>query len=634
VLLLTLAVIYCFYRFYRDGGQSRRWHGLGAFLLAASFLFHFETVLLLPVVIYLTLARQAETQGREDARRGRILSRLTHLWPSALIFAVPVLAFYVPFMVNPNITSTGTYLENRIGGGSVPPFNNLPHFFYEEALKYNSAYFVVLFDSLLLLAAVLTLVKVSRRGRAEEKFPLYSLIPLFLCLAIVGLVLGGVAFSLIGQAQPAALLLALGAALFFLLVILSPSTGLTQRILWLWVALPFWVYVFWVNRPGKHHYLFLGALTILVGWVIVQGWQWGAARWPSLGQPVGRWLSIGLGVGLLVIFAGHTWLLFLRSDLEYVLTYPAHKSSIYPTDAAFPYGTRIGFGYPFRLGWQLAGQLRRTGQLEGSWAGNDDGNAPIWYMLGARSTPCYPRYVLRGEITYKGDDDFDVPFDPPSFGYAPRYRLWGNERLRLTIWEFQPLHPAEVIDLAETPYFEPPVTAADFAAAMIAKPPSPQVVLEPALVLGEGSELKNSAPPEYLERAKDLKGRVALAGYDLDETYAQPGGIVPITLYWQAQSLLSLRYKVFVHLIAADGRTWVQADDFPVCGTSHANTWTSGEMVLDRHLLKLPEDLLPGSYTLRVGMYEPDLNLRLNYFDMAGNEQGNSLMVRTLIVKS
>jgi hypothetical protein len=57
-------------------------------------------------------------------------------------------------------------------------------------------------------------------------------------------------------------------------------------------------------------------------------------------------------------------------------------------------------------------------------------------------------------------------------------------------------------------------------------------------------------------------------------------------------------------------------------------------MVLDRHLLKLPEDLLPGSYTLRVGMYEPDLNLRLNYFDMAGNEQGNSLMVRTLIVKS
>jgi len=48
VLLLTLAAIYCFYRFYQSQGQSRRWHGLGAFLLAASFLFHFEVILLLP----------------------------------------------------------------------------------------------------------------------------------------------------------------------------------------------------------------------------------------------------------------------------------------------------------------------------------------------------------------------------------------------------------------------------------------------------------------------------------------------------------------------------------------------------------------------------------------------------------
>ena len=50
-------------------------------------------------------------------------------------------------------------------------------------------------------------------------------------------------------------------------------------------------------------------------------------------------------------------------------------------------------------------------------------------------------------------------------------------------------------------------------------------------------------------------------------------------------------------------------------------------------MLKLPPDLSTGDYTLRVGMYEPDLNLRLNYFDLAGNEQGNSLMIGTLNVK-
>jgi hypothetical protein len=94
-----------------------------------------------------------------------------------------------------------------------------------------------------------------------------------------------------------------------------------------------------------------------------------------------------------------------------------------------------------------------------------------------------------------------------------------------------------------------------------------------------------------------------------------------------------LRYKVFVHLIGQDGQNWAQADDFPVCGASHANTWQPGQVVLDRHLLKLPPNLPPGDYTLLVGMYEPDLDLRLNYFDIAGNEQGNSLVVGKLNVK-
>lgn len=673
VLLLTLAAIYGYYRFYQTGSQSRRWHSLATFLLAAACLFHFETILLLPVVAYLTFA-SAEHGGSEEARKRRgeekpklpplrltnHKSHITHhtsrFWPSILLFIVPVALFYIPFVLNPNLKSTGTYLENRIGGGSSPPFNNLAHFFYYEALKYNSAYYVALFDGLLLLllAAILAgglklrsehpqmRTGPEKPAAASEDASLLRLVKLGMPLPFqVGtglLLLGGAVLWLLGWVQLAAGLLAVGLALFFGWVILSPQTDMPQRILWVWLAPPFWVYVFLVNRPGKHHYLFLGALTLWVGWIAVQLWQWSTARWPGLRRPAGRWLAAAAITGLLAIFAGHTVMLFLRSNLEYVLTYPEHKSNFYPTDAAYPYGTRIGFGYPFRLGWQLVGQLRRTGQLEGNWAGNDDGNAPLWYMLGARSTPCYPRYVLQGEITYKGDPDFKVPFDPANFGYSPRYRLWGNGRLRLTVLEFQPLHPTGVINLVEPASFEPPVTAADFAPALTAQPAVPQVLLEPAPVLGEGSELKNNAPPEYLERAGQLAGRVALTGYDVTQDYARPGGIVPITLYWQAQSLLSLRYKVFIHLLSPSqeggpGGVVAQADDFPVCSTSHANTWAPGETVLDRHLLKLPPDLPPGEYTLLAGMYEPDLNLRLNYFDSAGNEQGNSLTIGKLSVK-
>jgi hypothetical protein len=533
-------------------------------------------------------------------------------------------SFYLPFLLHPDVKSTGVYLENRIIAGSLPPFNNLAHFFYYEALKYNSVYNVLLLSTA--LVGVIVALLVGAAGR-KKGFRVWGWLA-------VGFILGGMALAVTQFIQLAAFLLALGFTLFFALVIFSPGTAAPHRLLSLWVGPPFLVYLFLVNRPGKHHYLFLGALVIWAGWAIVAGWQWLAARWLFLRQPPGRWLITGLGAALLVLFAGHSLMLFLRSDLEYILTFPAHQNVLYPTDAAFPYDARIGFGYPFRLGWQFIGQLRRTGQLAGDWAGNDDGNAPRWYMLGEPPTPCYPHYVLRGEITYKGNDTFDVPFNPASSGYMPRYRLWGNGRLRLTVLEFDPSGQTQTIDLVEPARFGPPVTAGDFVFPMLALLPQPQVRLEPPLVLGEGSELKNNAPPPYLERAKQLNGRIALLGYDIDERYVHPGSMVPITLYWQAQTLLSLRYKVFTHLIAPSGRNWVQADDFPVCGTSHTNTWETGQMVQDRHLLKLPPDMPPGNYTILVGMYEPDLNLRLNYFDVAGNEQGNSLNIGLLNVKT
>jgi hypothetical protein len=257
-------------------------------------------------------------------------------------------------------------------------------------------------------------------------------------------------------------------------------------------------------------------------------------------------------------------------------------------------------------------------------------------MLGTPPTPCYPHYILYGEITYKGDKDYDLPFKPTDFGYVPRYRIWGNDRLRMTVLEFSPLaDDPEPVDLYETNRFAPAVTASDFASTLTRlanDSPSPETVLEPAPVLGEGSEIKNNAPAAYVERAQQLEGRVALVGYDLSDHYARPGGIVPITLYWQVITPLSLRYKVFIHLISGEGQILTQADGFPVCGTFQANNWPSGQTVPDRHLLKLPAELSPGTYSLVVGMYEPDLKLRLNYFDIAGNEQGNSLTIGSLTV--
>jgi 4-amino-4-deoxy-L-arabinose transferase-like glycosyltransferase len=621
VLLLTLTAIYSFYQYRQTTGAARRWHGLGAFLLAAAFLFHFETILLVPVVVYLTVAHFAPPQLKQIST---YVSLFKQLWPSMLIFTVVTGVFYVPFVLHPNVGETGSYLENRISAGDLPPFNNLGHFFYYEALKYNSVYYALLFNLLLITAAASATSTALNRPKPHA------------AIYWAGVALGGSALTIAGLPKIAAIIIALGMGLFLAAVILLPATPTPRRVLWLWIGPPFWVYVFLVNRPGKHHYLFLAALAILVAAATVKLWQRLSARKPAMRHPGGQWLTAGLGVIIMSLFMGHSVMLFLQSSREYILTFPAHQSALYPTDTAYPYGSRIGFGYPFRLGWQTIGQLKRTGQLTGSWAGNDAGNAPNWYMLGQEPSPCYPHYVIRGEITYKGKNDFDVPFNPADFGYIPRYQIWREDKLRMTLLEFNPfgadLSPANLI---ETTYFDPPITATDFAPALSAPPDAaPNIALNPALVLGEGSEIKLNAPPEYLERAQTLNGRVALIGYDLDEQFAQPAGIIPITLHWQTQNLLSLRYKVFIHLISAAGQQLAQADNFPACGTSHANSWAIGHITPDKHLLKLPADIAPGNYTLIVGMYEPELNLRLNYFDVAGNEQGNSLTVGTVTISA
>ena len=645
VLLLTVGAMLNFYRFYQTGGQSRRLHASGALLLAGAFLFHFETILLLPVVVFLTVAHlgwpelKATGQSLRDwspkiketlriALSGRSLSDLGRLWPSAALFLALVAIFYIPFLLHPNLGKTGSYLDNRINSGSFPPFNNLDHFFYREAIKYNAAQYAAFFDIVLLIFAGIALVRLGRKHETR-KWSLWS----FLCLGGIG---GGTLLALAGLEKPSALLVGVGFALFFLLVIFALKTPSPERMLWLWIAPPFWAYVFLVNRAGKHHYLFLAAMIIFLGLAVTQFWAWVTVRRPGLNRPLGRWLALALSLAFLGIFAGHTIMVLMRGDLEYILTYPEHKSAFYPADAAFPYDTRIGFGYPFRLGWQVVGHLKRTGQLDGAWGGNDAGNAPNWYMLNTPASPCYPDYVLRGEITYKGDGAVDVPFHPENFGYVPRYRIWGNDRLRMTILAFDPMNrTAEPIDLYERDGFEPAVTATDFlkAGSSSASVSPPEILLTPPLILGEGSELKNNAPAEYLERAQQLEGRLALIGYDLELNYALPGGVLPITLHWQAQNVLSLRYKVFVHLISAEGQLWAQADDFPVCGASHANSWSQGRVVRDRHLLMLPPDIPPGDYSLRVGMYEPDLNLRLNYIDIANNEQGNSLTLGTATIR-
>jgi hypothetical protein len=108
-----------------------------------------------------------------------------------------------------------------------------------------------------------------------------------------------------------------------------------------------------------------------------------------------------------------------------------------------------------------------------------------------------------------------------------------------------------------------------------------------------------------------LGDAIALVGYDLPtHTYA-PGESIDLTLYWHALAQPQEDAKVFVHLYDPSGEVVTQQDHRPYYDTRPPYTWSPGEYVADPYTLIIPPHLLPGQYTIGVGMYHPDTQVRL-----------------------
>jgi hypothetical protein len=86
-----------------------------------------------------------------------------------------------------------------------------------------------------------------------------------------------------------------------------------------------------------------------------------------------------------------------------------------------------------------------------------------------------------------------------------------------------------------------------------------------------------------------------------------PGRPATLQLLWETgPDGFDADYKVFVHLLDADGQIVQQWDAPPVGGWYPMSYWDPGEVVLDEHILAMNPDLPPGSYRLIMGLYQPD----------------------------
>lgn len=582
--------------------RNSRWLILTGIFLGAGLLAHYDALLVIPALAYLAVSN---SKLWPDAHPGRSLV-LPLLVGGGCLLGMAGL-FYLPYLLDQQVTRTTEYLNNRIGSELIQ--NNLDAFL-QVHIFYSSFYYLILvgLPTLGLLAWALGHHLWLRRLPGGQ----YWGPALAFSLALALLVWPGAA-SISGVE-----LAALPFVLILLGAFLSPVFAPGPRAVILWLAVPFLLYNFVIAKPGTHTYTILPGWTLLAGLVAAQVWNLAASQRRMIKTAVRdarltpfslRSLFLFFGhpflllisaLLLTVLFSGYLYIAYLRHKPEFKQDWPKSRSSFYWS----PYAElpiEIGlFGYAHQSGWKAVGALYTNGLLNGDYGSNEHIDVTSWYVRDRlRTCDPQPKYYLVAD-TPLGFSPLNL--NTTTANYDPIGRITLPNSKGITIYQLRPSTEKLGYVKAESLIhaFDRTATPAAFAYA--------------------GRE----------SRRVDLTlaGPVQLVRYELNLREARPGGQLEVVLYWQTREPLTIDYQVFVHL-EGDGTDnspagiWGQSDGRPACQLYPVPAWQPHQLVPDPHLITISPDTPPGDYPVLVGMYAPDTGVRLDVLDEAGQPIAN-----------
>ncbi len=123
--------------------------------------------------------------------------------------------------------------------------------------------------------------------------------------------------------------------------------------------------------------------------------------------------------------------------------------------------------------------------------------------------------------------------------------------------------------------------------------------------------------------------QIELAGFAA--TTAKPGESLDVSLYWQALQPIDDDYVVFVHVLNSAGELAANHDGRPENGRFPTTSWLPGIVIPDTHTIILPDDLPPGDYQLKAGLYRPETGERLAAVTADGISPADSAAILTTI---
>jgi hypothetical protein len=105
--------------------------------------------------------------------------------------------------------------------------------------------------------------------------------------------------------------------------------------------------------------------------------------------------------------------------------------------------------------------------------------------------------------------------------------------------------------------------------------------------------------------ASDLSfgGKLMLMGYDLGLDRLENDGQLDVTLYWQGLEPFGENYEVVLKLLNGTYKVWGRVEGPPVDGLLPTGEWQKGELVVDRHAIRILPGTPTGDYWIEVALY-------------------------------